>query len=342
MISDHIPEYLKHTYSLYNREKKHDIINNCNNPEKTLSIDNQGNCFVCSCDGWLPVSVGHILDFNSIEEVWQSPVAKELQKDIMIDKKFTHCSVDYCGIKNYNCIGEDYYISINIDESCNLQCPTCRNHFINFTSGNIYENKLSWSEHIKTLLSKFKQSAQIVMSGNGDPFASLIYRPLILNTIPFSKHRYKIMTNGLLLRKLLKQTAIYPNITEYSISIDAGDAETYEKIRVRGKWNVLIENLDFLKEELKDRSNISVNLNFCLQQNNVRSLKNFADLAEHYDWTGTVHPLEDWATYKNFKEHDILDPAHKLHEEMINELNSIASKKNINIQSKLKNYINSI
>jgi MoaA/NifB/PqqE/SkfB family radical SAM enzyme len=339
-MESHVPYYLKHQYNLYDRNPKTGITNICNIPEKTLTIDNQGNCLLCVCDGWLPISVGHITDFNSLEEIWQTDLAKRIQKDVA-DKKYTWCSVDYCGIKNMNKIMATYYISINIDESCNLQCPTCRSAFMNFTNGKIYENKLAWANHIVKLLDGFDKPATVAMSGNGDPFASLIYRPLLMSINPRAEHRYRIMTNGLLLKKLLTKTSIYNNIEEYSISIDAGDAETYEKVRLRGKWNNLLENLDFLKKELTGKNKF-VNLNFCLHTENLSSLLNFVKLVEKYKWAGTIQPIEDWGTIKNFNEQNILNSNHALFNIAIENLKVISKNKRISlsgtIQKLIKNY----
>jgi MoaA/NifB/PqqE/SkfB family radical SAM enzyme len=329
-MEERVPYYLKHQYNLYDRTPKTGITNICNFAEKVLSIDNQGNCFLCICDGWLPISVGHITDFNSMEEIWQTELAKKIQKDLE-DKNYTWCSVDYCGIKNMDKIVDKYYISINIDESCNLQCPTCRSFFMNFTDGKIYENKLIWANHIVKLLEKFDKPTVVAMSGNGDPFASLIYRPLLMSIKPNNQHRYRIMTNGLLLKKLLVKTSIYKNIQEYSISIDAGDAETYERVRLKGKWNMLIENLDFLKNELDDK-NKSVNLNFCLHKENLSSLFNFVELVERYEWTGTIQPIEDWSTLKNFSEQNILNSNHSLFNDTIEKIKIISKNKRIKLQ----------
>jgi MoaA/NifB/PqqE/SkfB family radical SAM enzyme len=311
-------------------------MNICNIPEKTLTIDNQGNCLLCVCDGWLPISVGHITDFNSLEEIWQTDLAKAIQKDVA-DKKYTWCSVDYCGIKNTDQITEKYSISINIDESCNLQCPTCRDHFMNFTSGRIYDNKLLWSKHIVKLLEQFDHECMITMSGNGDCFASLIYRPILMNIAPNPKHIFKIMTNGLLLKKLLKKTAIYNNIEQYSISVDAGDAETYERVRVRGSWKILTENLNFLKSELGN--NKSVNLNFCLHKENLNSLENFIELINRYEWVGTIQPLEDWGFIKNFNEQNILDKKHSLFTTAIKKLKVISANKRLFLVGKIQELI---
>ena len=336
-MEKHVPYYLKHQFNLYDRTPKNGITNICIIPKRALTIDNQGNCLLCICDGWLPISVGHITDFDSLDEVWQTDLAKTIQKDVE-DKKFTWCSVDYCGIKNENKFMPHYYISINIDESCNLQCPTCRSSFINFTTGSYYDKKLKWANHIVKILKNFNQATTIAISGNGDPFASLIYRPLLMTIVPNPKHVFKITTNGLLLKKLLKKTSIYNNIEQYSISIDAGDAATYEKVRLRGKWDNLLENLNFLKEELKEKKKF-VNLNFCLQKENLNSFQNFIKLVDEYQWTGTIQALEDWKTIKNFNQQNVLDSNHELFNIAIKNLMLISKNKRIIFSGKIQELI---
>jgi molybdenum cofactor biosynthesis enzyme MoaA len=342
-MQEHVPHYLQHQYKLYDRTKKSGIQFSCNLPEKVLSIDNQGNCFLCDCDGWLPISVGHITEFDSIEGVWQSSLAKKIQQDVR-DKNFTWCSVDYCGVRDQNRQTERYLININIDESCNLQCPTCRSEYMNFTKGLIYDKKLSWANHIVELLKTFDKHCLITMSGNGDPFASLIYRPMLMTAVSNPKHQYRIMTNGLLLKKLLKKSSIYKNIKEYSISIDAGDAETYERVRLKGKWNVLMENLDFLKQELNSQQGVSVILNFCLHKENLKSLLNFVELLEKYRWQGNIQALEHWGSYnqRKFNEQNLMDKNNKDYLNTMELLKSIATNKLVILTSKLYNEINSV
>jgi hypothetical protein len=209
---------------------------------------------------------------------------------------------------------------------------------MNFTNGKIYENKLIWANHIVKLLDGFDKPTTIAISGNGDPFASLIYRPLLMSTKSNDKHRYRIMTNGLLLKKLLTKTSVYSNITEYSISIDAGDAETYEKVRLRGKWNNLLENLNFLKEELKDKNKI-VNLNFCLHKENLSSLLNFVELVEKYQWQGNIQSIEDWRTIKNFDYQNVLNNNNELFGAAIKTLKLISKNKRIFLSGKIQELI---
>ena len=159
------------------------------------------------------------------------------------------------------------------------------------------------------------------MSGNGDPFASLIYRPILLNTIPNPKHKYRILTNGLLLKKILPKTSIQSSIVEYNISIDAGDKDTYEKVRLGGLWEHLLENLYWLKQNTK----ASISLNFVLQNKNFQSIPHFERLIDHLEVAGHVTKLEDWSTFANFKEENVLQKSHKNFEECIEICRKITS-----------------
>jgi MoaA/NifB/PqqE/SkfB family radical SAM enzyme len=96
-------------------------------------------------------------------------------------------------------------ISINVDESCNLACPSCRNTKINWTSGKKYEDRLTIATHLVKLINKFEKPLEIMMSGNGDPFASLIYRPLLLEMLPKENINIRFLTNGLLLEEVNAQ-----------------------------------------------------------------------------------------------------------------------------------------
>lgn len=301
-----------------NKDLKLDIKNSCNVPSRVLVVDRRGNCFVCSCEAWLPISVGQIQDFTTLEQVWNSPVAKFLQDDVA-QKKFTHCAVDRCGILikdqkiiNYSPTAtdpDDYFnISINIDDSCNLTCPSCRTSKIMITQGQEYEQRLSQVYHMVNLLENFEHPCHITMTGNGDPLASAIMRPLIHNYRPKNNHTIRLFTNGLLLKKQLSDSSILKSITQYFISIDAGSKPVYEIVRQGGRWNNLLENLDWLKE-IKKQTNATVLLKFVLQKDNWHDMENFADLCESHGFNGVINRLEDWGTWKDFAKHDVIGNA---------------------------------
>jgi len=306
---EHVPYHKLHRYNLYDRTAKTGITNTCNYPHKVASIDVEGECFLCTCDGWLPISSGKIQNYTKLEQIWQTDVAKKLQQDID-SKKFTWCSVDACGIKKQNQIQQQHYISINVDESCNLACPSCRVSKINWTSGKKYDDRLTIATHLVKLINGFKQPLEIMMSGNGDPLASLIYRPLILDLEPKDNISIRMLTNGLLLRKLAPKLKIKDSIKFLDISVDAGDQETYEKLRLGGSWRTLKDNLDYVKDEF----DCHVTLKFVLQKGNVSSLDNFVKLLEEYGFHGNIMPIEDWSSLKDFKSHNVFDKEHDLYQ----------------------------
>lgn len=313
-----------------NKDLKYVINNHCNFPSRTLVVDWRGNCFVCACEAWLPITVGNISNFNDLIHVWNNPVAKELQDDIN-QKRFTHCAVDRCGILNSNqysldycgkrgSLEDSYYISINIDESCNLRCPSCRRDAIMRTSGQEFEEKLAQVNHLVDLLNRFEHPAHIIMSGNGDPLASNIMRPLLHRWKPKLNQTIRLFTNGLLLEKQLINNPIVEHITQYFISIDAGSADVYERVRLGGRFDQLLRNFDFLHKLIKT-TQATVLLKFVLQKDNYKDMQNFASLCNKYQFNGVINRLEDWGTWDQFLDHDVIgNTSHALHTDAINHL----------------------
>lgn len=328
------------------------ILHSCNVPYRTVVVDYNSNCLICTCDGWLPIPVGQVQDFATLENVWNSPVAKILQQDID-DKKFTWCAVEHCGIKHRNIAQKKYELSINIDESCNLHCPSCRREPIMHLSGSVVDKKIQDIERILSWLELFEHPIHIVLSGNGDPLASTIIRPLIKKYKPKTNQTFKFFTNGLLIKKQLTDSSILNNITEFSISVDAGSQNVYENVRRGGSWSVLLENFDYLKSIGKNRL---TTLNFAVQKTNFNDLQNFVNLCEQYEFNALIHGLDNWGTWntddvlepdiwtiKNgtFQQHDVLNNVHPQYQEckkMIQEL-ILNKHKNINFSFDLKTNI---
>jgi molybdenum cofactor biosynthesis enzyme MoaA len=315
------------------------INHTCTVPYNTLVIDYNSNCLICSCDGWLPIPVGQVSDFETLDQVWQSPAAKILQKDVT-DKKFTWCAVDHCGIKTRDIITKKYSVAINIDESCNLYCPSCRREKIMHTQGPEYDRRLADVKKIVCWLEKFQHPVHITLSGNGDPLASAVIRPLIHNFVPKPNQTFTLFTNGLLIKKQLEKSNILDHITRVWISVDAGSREVYENVRRGGSWSTLIENFDFLSDKKK---NHLVSLNFAVQKNNFEDLYNFVELCRKYNFKCLIHQLDDWGTWnkelpKNpdswtlingtYSGHAVLKTDHPDHDQCIAVLNNIARQKN--------------
>ena len=297
---------------------KETISNNCNITKRTVSIDYNSNCIICSCDGWLPIPVGKILDFETLEDVWDSPVAKIIQQDID-EKKYTWCAVNHCGIKYDDIEFEHYSMQINIDESCNLSCASCRREQIMHIDGPEIEYKQQGLDRVLVWLEKFNHPIHITLSGNGDPLASNVIRPFLKKYKPKNNQTFTLQTNGLLIKKQLLNFPILDSITMFSISVDAARADTYKDIRRGGDWEILIENIEFIKSINKSRATV---LNFCVQKKNYKEIPEFIDLCKSFGCRAHIHQLDDWGTWNtsdsstpdkwtqingNFSDHNILD-----------------------------------
>lgn len=302
----------------------HEITNTCNVPTRAVSVDFALNCLICFCDGWLPIPVGSVLDFPSLESVWQSTAAQEIQKDIQ-DKKFTWCAVEHCGIVRHNIMLDRATLAINVDDSCNLACASCRREKIMVDSGPNFERKIKALRHILGWLEQYNDPINITLGGNGDPLASHVIRPLFHEYVPKTNQQFVLHTNGLLLRKQLTDSALLPQVGAVLLSVDAATADTYHKIRRGGSWSVLIDNLDFLQTVGLSKA---TTLKFCLQAGNWHELERFVELCNHYGFTAHIHQLDDWGTWSDimpvnpdawtiqngiFTDHNVLDAHHKDH-----------------------------
>ena len=313
------------------------IVNSCNIPHRAVTVDFRSNCLICTCDGWLPVPVGTVEEFDSLEAVWNSTTAKILQQDIA-DKKYTWCAVKHCGVDRHDNYRAHASLSINIDDSCNLACPSCRRERIMIDSGPEFERKLSNVRRILTWLEKYQDPITITLSGNGDPLASHVIRPLFKEYQPRNTQKFILHTNGLLMRKQLAQSTLLSHIHWVNLSVDAGTAETYQQVRRGGSWSVLLDNFEFLKEI---GLNTHTTLKFAVQQSNYRDLDAFVAVCQHYGFHAHIHQLDDWGTWiaepvatpdtwtlhnGTFLDHDVLNKNHSNYAECREKILEIKQK----------------
>lgn len=325
---------------------KNPVGNRCNVPNYTLIVDFLGNCLLCECDGWLPIPVGKVEDFNTIEEIFASPQAVVIQQDVS-QGNFSWCAIDHCGIRHSDKLKSHLTLSINIDESCNLHCPSCRRQPIMINQGPEFENKIKAIEKILKWLESYDKKIHIKISGNGDPLASHIMRPLIKKFVPKSSQTFTIFTNGLLIKKQLAGLPILDHVKQFTISVDAGIAETYHDVRRPGNWKVLLENFDYIRDIGKQ--NITT-LNFAVQNKNYKDLPDFVDLCHKYGFSGNVHQLDDWGTWgqmdsiikdewtiKNgiFSDHDVLDKHHPNHNDARDVIMNLVGSRDIKFSHNL-------
>jgi uncharacterized Fe-S cluster-containing radical SAM superfamily protein len=345
-------------YSTFERGNSHPgpINHSCKYPFQIITVNQETECVLCHCDAWLPISVGKAIDFDSIEDVFNSAIARELQEDVA-SKKFTHCAVKVCGILNSNRAFKETQLYINIDNSCNLSCLSCRRQQFMITEGPEFDHKVKTMAKILSWLEKYQDPIHITISGDGDCLASHIMRPLVKTYEPLPNQTFTLFTNGLLMKKNLPGVPMLKKVTHYRISVDAGSREVYEHVRRPGKWSVLQDNFDWLVE---NRNGAQVNLAYVFQRNNMHDLENFAKMCKERGFHGEVSALENWATWSrpadfqgtlvngvdvftitngSFLDNDVLNPANPQFDTALDILRDVGSRyiDSITIHSKIRN-----
>lgn len=285
----------------------------CPRPFDTVLIDKNGSCYLCECTAWLPQSVGNI-QIQPLENIIVSNTAKILQNSIA-DGSYRYCNNKQCTfllkerdlgwpsavndvkIKN---------IRLAIDESCNLFCPSCRNKQIFYKNGAELKKRIAIADKIIDYLKKQKDTINVHIGSDGDPFASLVYRYFIKNTKTFEHLKFSIQTNGLLVKKMYeKNKELFNKLSILNVSIDGASKETYEKLRLGGKFEKILENLEFIKNI---KNSFTFNLHMVVQKDNWHEMPTMLDLAYKYDADRVYfNKIQNWNTALDFSQQQFID-----------------------------------
>ena len=277
----------------------------CPKPFEYLEISNSKSnevpCFCC-CPTWVPTSVGDISK-SSVEDVWNSKQMQEIRRSIL-DETFSYCNENLCPeILDNKLLEKDYIfnpryqkivsenlvelegpktLNLSNDKSCNLECPSCRTEKIMWTAGEDFEQMEK--VHRRILDEALQNLELIIFCSSGDPFASRLYRKLLLE-LDGRQHpnlKIQIVTNGLLFSPEMweKMKKIQSNIDRVFVSVDAATLHTYRIVRKGGELSDLIPNLEFLGELRAEGEIDHFQLDFVVQHQNYREMPEFVNLGK--------------------------------------------------------------
>jgi MoaA/NifB/PqqE/SkfB family radical SAM enzyme len=181
-------------------------------------------------------------------------------------------------------------VNFSHDTHCNLACPSCRVDFIT-------KAKPGTLVMHKKILGALGDARMLILSGDGDPFASPLYRKFLQDFRPEqypSVNVISLITNGILWNKKMwdSMPAVHPYVKSACVSIDGATKDTYEENRKGAKWHVLLRNLDFIST-----LNLNTRINVVIQDNNFREIPLFVELAQKYDWNITFSKVLDCGTW---------------------------------------------
>lgn len=307
----------------------------CPRPFDTVTIDKNGNCYACECSGWLPEVIGN-LKIQTLSEVLQSSKVKKIRSTIH-DGTYAYCNENLCswlqdtkgGRKNWWTIDLKPLlkeIRLGIDDSCNLSCPSCRIEKIFEKRGIKLKSRFRLADRVLEYIKSSDNTLQIHIGSDGDPFASLVYRYFINKCPKKSNLTFSIQTNGLLIKKMFARNQwMFKQLKRIGVSVDGCTTDTYEVLRKGGKFSLLLENLQFLKQ-LKQTHNFSLQFHCVVQKINVHQLFDYVKFA--FDLGADevfLNRIIDWKTLKNFSEQDVTDPTHPDHHTLKDQILKIST-----------------
>ena len=281
----------------------------CPRPFDTVLIDKQGSCYACECTAWLPQSIGN-LQIKSLSEIIGSDMHKHLQ-DSINDNTYRYCNAGQCSYlskSNHNKLPSTWrpshieHLRLAIDDSCNLRCPSCRKGLIFHKDGSAYNLGIKLADRINEWLYDYEHPIQVHIGSDGDPFASHVYRYFMDQTPERDNIKYSILTNALMFKEFHTRVPyVIRNLNELGVSIDGASKQTYEKLRLGGRWDKVNENLASISKA-KQKHGFKFILYFVVQKDNHHEMDAMLALGERYGADRVNFSLiEDWGVLPDFK-----------------------------------------
>lgn len=311
----------------------------CLSPFVQIAISGGGKVRLCGCYDWMPQNIGNLYE-NKIEDLLASPTAQKIRQSI-IDGTYSYCNEKTCNLIRNDLLNttdtlpdsvkwqiEDSSrysipreITIAGDITCNLSCPSCRTRV--YKIGKEEEQKqasLSKSLRENLFSNPTDREINITLSTSGELFAS----PFLLDFLEgisvkdFPNLGLRIQTNGLLAQKnWYKIQHFEHNIRQITVTIDASEKETYEKLRRGGRWKDIQAAMLWLQKKKKE---IGTNLytRMVIQKDNFRQMEDFYHMSKKFDADKVEYSrISDWKTMtpEEFFEVDVLNPDNQYYNE---------------------------
>lgn len=275
----------------------------CDLPWILAEVHAGGSVYVCCprySDG---KTIGNIFE-NSPDEVWNSPAAIAFREGVLAGD-FRMCHPVQCPLIAGKSLpvktaltdpAMREVVRNNItrsprgpravklahDDSCNLSCPSCRDHVIVAKK----DKQKELDRVLKDFILPFVADAQILeLAGDGDPFASKHYRDILALTaanhpnLKISLHTNAVLCDG----RSWNELALEGRVHSVLVSIDAAKKETYDVVRRNGDWERLNDNLRMLGEKRKTGAVRWLTFAFVVQSRNFAEMADFVRFAKSHN-----------------------------------------------------------
>lgn len=175
---------------------------------------------------------------------------------------------------------------------CNLDCYHCYQREIRQKNEKLPQNFINQVYDLAEIL-------QVLFYFGGEPFA---YKPTIelltKYTNPYCQNFF--VTNATLLNDKIFNILKSIKIGFLSVSVDAAEKETYEKLRKKAKWERLIRNIRILSV-MKKQKPFMFTLSMTVNSKNFNQLESFVDLAVSLDAQPIISMVNNYKNSNNFQ-----------------------------------------
>lgn len=285
----------------------------CLQPFYFMEFTTSGNVYTC-CPAWTKYPIGNIKR-NSISEIWNSRKARFIRRKMYRGEWEKICNTicprisvyqherklvlyDYMSPDVYDFVtpglideiksGKEYLetpptvFNLSNSKVCNLSCIMCDRVFQD-------DNPGLREKTARDILTYLPTARKVVLTGMGDPLARPDSRRLLMDFEgQNSALRFELITNALLLPKYWERIK-HQNFGTLLISVDAASKETYDKIRIGGSWETLLESFSLVQENRSKFTSITINMTIMKQ--NFIEIPAFIDLAESYGFNASFQRI---------------------------------------------------
>jgi len=293
---------------------KKPLLIRCLNPFRWMDINYGGKITPC-CLPWFKGDLGSIKE-QTLEQIWKGAAFQELREAMYEGGNWSKfCNANICPqIQNDIWVNVDsitpetndivpitqsilddiregktvmskgpVQIGIACDPRCNLQCIMCSARTNPNRDGVFLRKAL---EEITPFLSTLKRMR---LMGDGEVFAVPEMREFLFrfNSEKYPDTTFAFITNGILLTSELWGKISHLKVDCIIVSIDAATKKTYKKIRVGGKWEVLMKNLEFIVNKYKEGVIRELYICMCVMKSNHKEMIQFAEMGKRLGVTST-------------------------------------------------------
>jgi len=293
----------------------------CDLPFTYVEISARGEARVC-CSSWNPVVIGNVLE-EDIFDIWSGPKVNIIRNTI-IDGSYKYCDEKVCPQLRSSIYLKSKKGFVNpldvlpsrimfvVDHSCNLACPSCRKVPIIHAGDERADSSFKILNSVTESIFKEPNDRIITLGfdGAGEVFHSAAYRKYFETNKIFSNIEdwpnlsFHIQSNGTVLTEKIQKKYFnwLKRINIMSLSVDAGDKESYEKVRVNGDWDLLWKNIDLFYDSIMQYKKTEWTFNVIVQDHNFRSIPKLLDICSKYKNNYPVIKLSrilNWGTFTN-------------------------------------------